>query len=88
MTNATGRLHDRYARHGTPTARWCVRSVIVERGVEIDFDEGPWDRHLAELVLADIGIDASIPRGIGRVPVLRARLVPLESAQLAGPDGQ
>ena len=39
-------------------------------------DEGPLDRYLAELVLADIGIDASIPRGLGRVRVERAELVP------------
>lgn len=52
-----------------------VRSILLENGEEVYLDEGPWDGYLAELVIADIGVDASIPRGIGRVPVLRARLV-------------
>jgi hypothetical protein len=55
---------------------WYVRSVLIENDREVFLDEGPFDRWLAELVLADIGIDATIPRGLGRVTVLRACLVP------------
>ena len=54
---------------------WYVRSWFREHDELVYLDEGPWDRYLAELVLADIGIDASIPRGIGRVTVERAVLV-------------
>lgn len=56
--------------------RWYVRTYFVESGSLVWLDEGPFDRYFAELVLADIGIDASIPRGLGRVRVLRALLVP------------
>jgi hypothetical protein len=38
-------------------------------------DAGPFDRVLAELVLADIGIDGTMARGLGRVRVERAILV-------------
>lgn len=61
---------------------WYVRTWFRERGSAagdgelVYLDEGPLDRYLAELVLADIGIDASIPRGLGRVRVERAELVP------------
>jgi len=61
---------------------WAVRSYFVENGEVVFLDEGPWDRFLAELVLADIGVDASIPRGLGRVNVLRAKLVPASEADL------
>ncbi len=54
---------------------WFVRSWLCEDGREVSLDEGPFDRHLAEIVLADIGVDASIPRGLTRVPVERASLV-------------
>lgn len=60
---------------------WVVRTILIENGEEVYLDEGPWDRVLAELILADIGVDASIPRGVGRVAVLRARLVPVEDVQ-------
>lgn len=59
---------------------YWVRSILIEDGERVRLDEGPWEQYLAELVLADIGIDASIPRGIGRVPVHSARLVPIEVA--------
>lgn len=61
---------------------WAVRSFIIEHGREVFVDEGPWDRYFAELVLADIGVDASIPRGLGRVSVLRAIIIPAEEADL------
>jgi hypothetical protein len=54
---------------------WYVRTFFHEEGLQVHLDEGPWERYLAELVLADIGVDASIPRGIGRVTVDRAVLV-------------
>ena len=54
---------------------WYVRSFIKENDELVYLDEGPWDRYLAELVIADIAVDASIPRGIGRVPVERAILI-------------
>ena len=60
---------------------WYVRSYFTERNFfteedePVCLDEGPWSRELAELVLADIGIDASIERGLGRVRVERAVLV-------------
>jgi len=55
---------------------WSVRSILMEDGNEVYLDEGPWERYLAELVLADIGVDASIPRGIDRARVFRARIIP------------
>ena len=64
------------------TDRWAVRSVLIEQGEEVRLDEGPWDRYLAELVLADIGIDASIPRGLDRARVYRAKVIPAEEAEL------
>lgn len=54
---------------------WFVRTFFREHGELVYLDEGPWDRYLAELVIADIAIDASIPRGLGRVTVERAVLV-------------
>ena len=54
---------------------WYVRSFFEEGGELVFLDEGPWDYTLASLVLADIGIDASIPRSLKRVTVKRARLV-------------
>jgi hypothetical protein len=54
---------------------WFVRSRLLENGIEAILDEGPLDRWHAELLLADIGIDASIPRGLGRVQVVSASLV-------------
>jgi len=54
---------------------WFVRTFFMEGEDLVFLDEGPWDRWLAELVLADIGIDASIPRGLGRITVLSAILV-------------
>jgi hypothetical protein len=61
-------------------AEWAVRSYILENGEEVHLDEGPWDRCLAELILADIGIDATIPRGLGRAEVRHARIVPANEA--------
>jgi hypothetical protein len=55
---------------------WAVRSYLVENDEEVYLDEGPWEYYLASLVLADIGIDASIPRGVSRARVTRAQLVP------------
>ena len=57
------------------TTLWYVRSYFWEAEHEVFVDEGPWERTLAELVIADIGVDASIQRGIGRVTVTRAILV-------------
>ncbi len=57
------------------TALWYVRIYFLENEELVYLDEGPWDRYLAELVLVDIGIDATIPRGAGRVQVERAILV-------------
>lgn len=54
---------------------WYVRTYFREGASLVFMDEGPWERYLAELVLADIGVDASIPRGLGRVQVERAILV-------------
>ena len=54
---------------------WYVRSFFIENGEVVALDEGPWDRTFAELIIADIGVDASIPRGIGRQDVLRSIIV-------------
>ena len=54
---------------------WYVRTFFREGGELVYLDEGPWDRYLAELVIADIGVDGSIPRGLERVRVERAILV-------------
>jgi hypothetical protein len=63
---------------------WYVRSFMFEgeapRQQYVYIDEGPWDRYLAEMVLADIGVDGTIPRGIGRVRVERAILVEVNFA--------
>jgi len=53
-----------------------VRSTFIEQGQRVHLHEGPWDHSLAEVILADIGVDASIPRGIGRQQVLSAVIVP------------
>lgn len=54
---------------------WNVRTFFFEDGALVFLDEGPFDRVLAELVLADIGIDGTISRGLRRVRVERAILV-------------
>ena len=54
---------------------WAVRCRILEDGRVVPYEDGPFDRYLAELVIADIGIDAKIPRGLTWVDVLSARLV-------------
>ena len=61
---------------------YVVRTYFRENGELVYLDEGPWDHYLAELVLADIGIDASIPRGMDRVVVERAIIVPAAEADL------
>ena len=53
-----------------------VRTFFREHGSLVFLDEGPLERYLAELLIADIGLDATIPRGLGRVVVERAVLVP------------
>ena len=52
-----------------------VRTYFTEDGTLVYLDEGPFDRFLAELVLADIGIDGTISRGLDRIRVERAILV-------------
>lgn len=54
---------------------YYVRSWFRENNQPVYLDEGPFDLYFAELVLADIGIDASIVRGLGRVQVERAVIV-------------
>jgi hypothetical protein len=54
---------------------WYVRSFFREEDTLVYLDEGPLDRYFAELVLADIGVDGTIPRGLDRVRVERAILV-------------
>jgi hypothetical protein len=54
---------------------WYVRSFLFEWDVSVHTDDGPFDRYFAELVLADIGIDGTIQRGLDRVRVERAILV-------------
>lgn len=55
---------------------WMVQMTLEEDGVDVVLTEGPWDRNLAESVIADIGVDASIAHGLGRVNVKEAILVP------------
>ena len=62
---------------------WYVRSFFIENGVEVALDEGPWDHTLAELIIADIGVDASIPRGLDRQKVERAILIPESEVRYA-----
>ena len=52
-----------------------VRTYFIEDGLMVYLDEGPFDRYLAELVLADVGIDGTIARGLDRVRVERAILI-------------
>ena len=54
---------------------WYVRSFFRENETLVYLDEGPLDRYFAELVLADIGVDGTIPYGLDRVRVERAILV-------------
>lgn len=53
----------------------CGTSVRSSDDALVYLDEGPFDRILAELVIADIGVDGTIPRGLDRVRVERAILV-------------
>jgi len=53
-----------------------VRTYFREHGELVHLDEGPLERWLAELLIADIGVDGTIPRGLDRVTVERAVLVP------------
>ena len=54
---------------------WYVRSFFREEDTLVYLDEGPLDRYFAELVLQDIGVDGTIPRGLDRGRVERAVLV-------------
>ena len=54
---------------------WSVRCRLIEAGQVVVHEIGPLDRYLAELVIADIGVDGQIPRGLAWVRVLSARLV-------------
>ena len=54
---------------------WFVRTFFYEDDALVYLDEGPLDRYFAELVIADIGVDGTIPRGLDRVRVERAVLV-------------
>jgi len=56
---------------------YYVRSYFIEENELVHLDEGPWEYYLAMLVISDIGIDASVPRGLGRVQVVKAKLIQL-----------
>ena len=63
-----------------PDELFYVRSFFWEETLPGLFelvyaDEGPWDHFFAECVLMDVRVDASVPRGLGRVTVERAILV-------------
>jgi len=62
-----------------PELFYVRRFYLAEDGQEAYDDEGPWDRVLGEIALADIGVDAEAPIVIDgkvvRTPILHARLV-------------
>lgn len=54
-----------------------VRYLIIENDDVASLYEGPVDYYFATLLIADVGVDASIPRGLlSRAPVIAARIVP------------
>lgn len=59
--------------HASPAQElWYLRTYFYENEELVYLDEGPLDWFLVNVLLSDIGMDASIPRGIGRVKVERA----------------
>lgn len=72
---------------GEPIGRYnglfYVRTFLLEPHEDQPYlDQGPWDRPLAELVLADIGVDASFPLDGRRLTVTRAHLIHTDEAPM------
>lgn len=71
-----------YDRDVELARRYAVRSILIEHDQLVHLDEGPWDGYFAMLVTTDNGVDASIPRGLGRARVYRSIIIPVEEADL------
>lgn len=52
-----------------------VRYFIREYGELTHLDLGPLDHYLAELLIADVGVDGTVQHGLMRVAVERAVII-------------